>query len=318
MSYHGVISHRGQSTSARNQRNTVSKLFETWRCHARDQNNDAAPAKSLEQLSPDELAKRAMYEAFAHWLTLVYRQQNDDKPLAPGTVMDYFGCLINLALHIATERAPGGRLPPSAARFFTCLDSGKGFMNMESAWLRGVKNNMRRRSVALHVDEGNSLDNSATPIFANHVRDCVAAYAKLGSKDAASRKLSIQATWLACGRAGECQFLSYEGIRWDDTFECAFAETLQSKTSKIKIIPFAAGRTRHDDFYLSLADLLAARTASVYDPAYCDWILPDLRNAGSASSVLGSYIKQVHHDLPVLHLARRAGCRDPDVTVGVI
>ena len=195
MSYHCAISHRGQSTSARNQRNTVSKLFETWPRQAREENNDAAPAKSLEQLSPDELAKRAMYEAFAHWLTLVYRQQNDDKPLAPGTVMDYFGCLINLALHIATERAPGGRLPPSASRFFKCLDYGKGFMNMESAWLRGMKNNMRRRSVALHVDEGNSLDNSATPIFADHVRDCVAAYAKLGSKDAASRKLYIQATW---------------------------------------------------------------------------------------------------------------------------
>ena len=66
MSYNGVISHRGQSTSARNQRNTVSKLFETWRRQAREENNDAAPAKSLEQLSPDELAKRAMYEAFAH------------------------------------------------------------------------------------------------------------------------------------------------------------------------------------------------------------------------------------------------------------
>ena len=99
--------------------------------------------------------------------------------------MDYFGCLINFAIHNAMEGTPGGRLPPDAARFFTCLDSGKGFMNMDSAWLRGVKNNMRRRSVALHVDEGNSLDNSATPNFANNVPDCVAVYAKLGSRDAA-------------------------------------------------------------------------------------------------------------------------------------
>lgn len=47
-----------------------------------------------------------MYEGFAHWLTLVYRQQNNDKPLAPGMLIDYFGCLINLALHNATIGAP--------------------------------------------------------------------------------------------------------------------------------------------------------------------------------------------------------------------
>ena len=73
MSYKGAIDHRGQSTSARNQRKAVLKLFETWRTHAREEQNDAAPAKSLEHFSPEDLSKKAMYEGFAHWLTLVYR-----------------------------------------------------------------------------------------------------------------------------------------------------------------------------------------------------------------------------------------------------
>ena len=51
-----------------------------------------------------KLSKRAMYEGFAHWLTHVYCQRSD-KPLVPGTETEYFGCLINLALHFATERA---------------------------------------------------------------------------------------------------------------------------------------------------------------------------------------------------------------------
>ena len=61
-------------------------------------------------------------------------------------------------------------------------------MNMESSCFRGVKNNMRRRSVALHVDEGNSLDNSAIPIFANLT--CAAASRRTQGLDLA-RTLSV-------------------------------------------------------------------------------------------------------------------------------
>ena len=63
----------------------------------------------------------------------------------------------------------------------------------------------------------------------------MSAYAKIGSAEAATRKLAVNATWDIAGRSSEGQWLSYEGMTWDGFYKTVFAESLQTKTSKVKV-----------------------------------------------------------------------------------
>ena len=104
------------------------------------------------------------------------------------------------------------------------------------------------------------------------------------------RRLVILSTWLACGRASECAFLSWEGLCWDPFFRCVFIEVPQSKTSKVKVVPFMAGKNRYVDWYLQFADFLAVGPKDVYDDG-SPFIFPNLAALKQPGSAVGNYIK---------------------------
>lgn len=62
----------------------------------------------------------------------------------------------------------------------------------------------------------------------------------------------------------------------------------------VTVIPLVAGRVRHVCFYLQLADVMALTRFDPYDPAYCEWVMHDLRRASQPAKALGDYIKQVN------------------------
>ena len=226
--------HRGASSSSAKQRERVGKLFDDWRSTLTPEECRAlAPDSIVSIRTADALAKRETYERFGKWLVEEYKTREGD-PIGPGTALDYFGCLLNMALDRAMT-VSDGRLPPGAAEFFRCLESGQRFSTIQSAWLKGLKNNIRRTAVGNLVDNGKPVDNSAEPVYAEHIVSIVSAYAKIGGEVAARRKLAINATWDIAGRSSEGQWLSYEGMRWDDFYKTVFVESLQTKTSKVKV-----------------------------------------------------------------------------------
>ena len=226
--------HRGNSNSSEGQRNRVVKLFDEWRSTltATDARN-LAPASIASIQTADALAKRETYERFGTWLVDEYVTR-EGGPIGPGTAIDYFGCLMNLALDRAMVVSKG-RLPAAAADFFRCLEGGQRYTTIQAAWFRGLKNNLRRKAVGNLIENGKPIDNSADPVYATHVISVVCAYARIGGAEAARRKLTVNATWDIAGRSSEGQWLSYEGMRWDDFYKTVFVESLQTKTSKVKV-----------------------------------------------------------------------------------
>ena len=226
--------HRGTSNSSGAQRNRVAKLFDEWRSTLKEIDaRNLAPAPIASIQTADALAKRETYERFGTWLVDEYVTREGDT-IGPGTAIDYFGCLMNMALDRAMV-VSRGRLPPAAADFFRCLESGQRYTTIQAAWFRGLKNNLRRKAVGNLIDNGKPIDNSAEPVYSQHVVSVVGAYAKIGGAEAARRKLTVNATWDIAGRSSEGQWLSYEGMRWDDFYKTVFVESLQTKTSKVKV-----------------------------------------------------------------------------------
>ena len=79
---------------------------------------------------------------------------------------------------------------------------------------------------------GERFDNSAEDIFLAEA--LCAAYAQLGSAEAASRKFAINSLWRSAGRAGEPKHLNYNTLRWNSKEQTAEMESFQSKPSKMK------------------------------------------------------------------------------------
>ena len=70
------------------------------------------------------------------------------------------------------------------------------------------------------------------------------------------RKLCIKTAWRCAGRGGESGtgFISYGGLKWNDMHGTTVVEASQSKSSKLKFVPFVAGADRHSDWLLDFAD----------------------------------------------------------------
>jgi hypothetical protein len=135
-------------------------------------------------------------------------------------------------------RAPANRSasPRCAQDFFRCLDKDN---SDEALWLRGIKAKMNRLIFTRRLYDPKPQDNTEYEISLDQVKMLCAAYGRANTKEAAVRKLCLKSLWRAAGRAGEPQFLSYEGFRWNTTFDTPTTESPQSKPSKLKYVHFS-------------------------------------------------------------------------------
>ena len=117
-----VASHRGDSHSSVATRRRVAKLFDEWRetLSPSDARN-LAPAAFESIVNADVFAKPETYQRFSTWLVDEYTM-NDGDTLSPGSVVDYFGALLNMAFDRAMELS-NGRLSVGASDFFKCLET---------------------------------------------------------------------------------------------------------------------------------------------------------------------------------------------------
>ena len=102
--------------------------------------------------------------------------------------------------------------------------------------MRGIKAKMNRLIFTRRLYDPKPQDNTEYEISLDQVKMLCAAYGRANTKEAAVRKLCLKSLWRAAGRAGEPQFLSYEGFRWNTTFDTPTTESPQSKPSKLKYI----------------------------------------------------------------------------------
>ena len=58
-------------------------------------------------------------------------------------------------------------------------------------WYRGMNAAMERAEIQTSMKDGTDLDQSAEPIYAEHVKDMVCAFAKAGTRESAMRKLCV-------------------------------------------------------------------------------------------------------------------------------
>ena len=211
-------------------------------------------------LGADVLADKNVYELYAGFMInrLIESGKNAGKPYAVDSSTNYLSTLINMA---KAKFTPGN---DTTTLFFTCLD--KDAKTDSAIWLKGIKTSMRRKCVQRDKNLGFSMDNSAEPLYGTaHIIPMMRAYGRAGNTvptEAARRKLAIICGWQSAGRAGECAWITLDSMVWDPYFGQLFAEELQQKTSKMKLVGFAAGATRHQCFFLHFGDYLASAPLS--------------------------------------------------------
>jgi len=293
---------QGQSTSVQSQRARSLKLWDKWRVAKNEKGQPYAdPALHvtgpISDLPARVLMNKKVWEGFGFWLAKVYVKDND-VPLAPGTLDNYIQYVMQAAKDRAVAVARGAEVS-DAQTFFAC-SGGSEVVNDDVKWFRGVKRNMRRASVARLSALGESLDNSADPVYSKQVVAMMDAYASVGTADAAKRKCLLWALWLAAGRSTECCYLSYDLLRWDPHFEALEVEIVQQKTAAMKKVFFCAGATASKCFFVHFGDMLTMDRAPTWRPDEVgSWIFPewhpgDSEWAGNKGKKVGKIIKEMN------------------------
>lgn len=90
------------------------------------------------------------------------------------------------------------------------------------------------------------------------------ALARSGSVEAATRRLAIWTLFASAGRSSETATITFDGLEWDAEMNGGFVEIIQTKAGKFKLIALVAGRDRHCDYFLFLADFLTMHKPSTY------------------------------------------------------
>ena len=104
--------------------------------------------KAIDEMeSVSRLCVQTMYEHFAEWMTMHHVKKRDGQPLTPGTLDSYFGYLMFEARARAVDIARENE-KQQVKEFFSCSDGDTNVVTEEVRWFRGVKHNMRRKSIA--------------------------------------------------------------------------------------------------------------------------------------------------------------------------
>ena len=97
----------------------------------------------------------------------------------------------------------------------------------------------------------------------------------------------------------QMSYVTWDGMEWDEEFQCVFVEVYQIKVCKMKLICFVAGIDRFCCWFLAFGDYLSIRpqqSERLQDPDAAAWLIPELHSTGSATTKMGRFIKAVQPD----------------------
>lgn len=116
----------------------------------------------------------------------------------------------------------------------------------EREWYRGIKSKMERLIVQRKINKGEPMDQSATEIYLEQIKELSAAWARADGPEAASRKFATKTLWRSAGRSSEPAALALGNTHWKALYSCAATESPEPKPSKMKHVLFPAGTDRCD------------------------------------------------------------------------
>ena len=147
------------------------------------------------ELPEDVVCDQEIYSLFATYLLDLYKIEggpSSGNGLMHDSALNYLHILINKgASRFKVTGTDASKL------FYTCLDPKA---STESAkWLQGMKAQMLRKWFGRTKMSSDCHDNSAPPLYLEHVRKMTRAYAKEGGAEAADRIFTLTAAHLAAG-----------------------------------------------------------------------------------------------------------------------
>ena len=250
--------------------------------------NQTPPMPAWDHLPEISVCSPKLFEEFATFLMYEYvseKGKNKGDFLATDSVVNTVFILLDLA-----KDKYKNSTNQNTKTFISCLDQGA--TSSTAQWLKSLKKHIKHELFSCAVRNGTKIDNSETPVYSLHTRQLNEALSLEGSPEAVVRKLGITSVQRTAGRSSEIAFLTFDSLRWDPHFELVFIEVPQPKTHKVKVIAFAAGAHRHNDWFVDFADfLMLASDVRVYDPDEAPWFFPELQKTNSPGSKIGSWIK---------------------------
>ena len=278
-------SHETEKSSYDSQKVTVRRLWDTFAT-----TREGTRPPSWNQLDEAMLTDRQLYDDFFNFITheyLITSGEHVGQTLSVGTLGTYMSNFIRQACDKFRHKGND-----NTKLFFTCLDPN--CQTDEAVWFRSLKNGYLNAAFSRDVAAGKQIDNSDPPVYSEHIRLMVKAYSTVNTLAAAFRKLVIITLWCTVGRSGESAGLTWDGLEWDPHFKCVFVVVPQRKNSKIKIVPFAAGRSRHQDWFVAFGDYLVTNQyCEVYDPAGGNFVFPTLSKTKHPGTTINNIIKDI-------------------------
>lgn len=231
-------------------------------------------------------------ESFAYYLTHEHKKAGAEF-LSAGTLTQYLSNFMNAAKR---------RFPTNP--FFACMDPADS-NNWYKQLLKSVTRTVAKRALKAGLD----LSFQAPPLYRADmilVSKALARHANAPNfaKQDMLRRLMLNMTFQACGRAGEIMTLSWDLIEWDKRFRVPVAKWMQLKVSKQKPVIFMVGRERHSCLWKGFGDAFIAQVfrpdngqASSSKPGDDDvdvnWLFPDFAGKSSVGSSLSDWLKQL-------------------------
>ena len=153
--------------------------------------------------------------------------------------------------------------------------------------------NIWRTCFQRHVEKGEKMDHSVSPIYQHHIIEVNMSYAIEGSVDSTRKKFSILATRQSSGRSSEISWVLLQSLKWDPCFKQVIAKLPQVKVSKAKLFPFVAGTNRHCCFFTCMGDLLTLNTKKFHVPPDQEphWLFPWLKSLERPGTKIGRMLK---------------------------
>ncbi|XRB15600.1 hypothetical protein RI054_10g54400 [Pseudoscourfieldia marina] len=290
----------GRSASLKKQQGTVRAAFEAFgEC---DEECAKVYGGGLDQLSEETLCHEDVVRRFATFLVEDWRAAGTGEHIGGATVLQYLSVLMNIIVNKY-------RSSDDAKTKKFCLSLAK--HAPEGAWYRGLKAEVRKLCFKRALENGESLDNSATPVGFQQVKQMAVALAHRSTPRAMETKFALRQTWASGGRAAESAYLLYTGLKWDYDQQCTVGLWPQLKTFKVKLAVFVAGIDASTCYYTDWGDVMALSQPPIFEDGEACFLNTKLSLAAHPARVLGASMKDLRKDCPELPEDVSAGGRAP-------
>ncbi|XRB24719.1 hypothetical protein RI054_39g145750 [Pseudoscourfieldia marina] len=172
--------------------------------------------------------------------------------------------------------------------------------SQESLWLKGLKENVRRKAFRRALEAGEDLDKSAAPISSVAMAGMVKALSRQDTALAAEKKFDLLRSWQAGGRATEVSFTTLESNKWDYDVGTVGDAWPEPKTCKTKVALYAAGRTPYTCYFICWADVLTLSTPQIASDDEPQGLTTWLQQTCRPAKKIGDVMKELRGDVESL------------------